>query len=271
MRLAILSDIHGNLPAFEAALEHLARQQVDQLVIAGDIVNGAPDSRRCYELARSLHCPILRGNHERYVAHFGGPHASPHWGTEQFAPLRWTVAQLSAEQREQLGALPLSYRPPDSPGLLIVHASARSDYDQVLAYTPDEQLEEMFCGVEEQLIVRAHAHLPQVRLWGRRRILTTGSVGLSLDGNPQAQYLILEQRRDGWHATHHAVPYDLDAVARRFYDTGYLEATGPIGRLFLREVMTATFQIVPFLRAYERWSAHEPISLSEALERFLRM
>lgn len=64
MRLAILCDIHGNLPAFEAALEHAAQKQVDQLVIAGDIVTGAPDSAACWQRACELGCPILRGNQE---------------------------------------------------------------------------------------------------------------------------------------------------------------------------------------------------------------
>ena len=77
MRLAVIADIHGNLPAFEAALEHVDRQQVDRLVILGDIVVGAPDSAACWNLARSLSCPILRGNNDRYVAHYDTPAADP--------------------------------------------------------------------------------------------------------------------------------------------------------------------------------------------------
>jgi hypothetical protein len=61
----------------------------------------------------------------------------------------------------------------------------------------------------------------------------------------------------------------VDAAVRRFEETGYLDAVGPIGRLFQREVATASYQIVPFLRAYARWSSEESISLEQALERFL--
>jgi predicted phosphodiesterase len=53
MRIAVLADIHGNLPAFEAALAHSRRQAVDHLVIAGDLINGAPDSRLCWQLAQT--------------------------------------------------------------------------------------------------------------------------------------------------------------------------------------------------------------------------
>jgi predicted phosphodiesterase len=68
MRLALLSDIHGNLPAFEAALAHATQQGYDQMVILGDVVVGAPDTADCWPLAKSLDVPIVRGNHGRYVA-----------------------------------------------------------------------------------------------------------------------------------------------------------------------------------------------------------
>src|SRR5262245_26578719 len=168
MRIAILADIHGNLPAFEAALDHVAGQHVDQLIIAGDIVVGAPDSAACWRLARSLGCPIVRGNHERYLAHYGTPSAAPEWESEQFAPLRWAVAQFTQAERAAIAQLPLALRDPGWPDLLIVHASARSDKDSVAAYTPDSELAAMFPAVQERLIVRAHNHVGQVRLWDDR-------------------------------------------------------------------------------------------------------
>jgi hypothetical protein len=270
MRLAILADIHGNLPAFEAALDHVARQHVDRLIIAGDIVVGSPDSAACWRLAQDLGCPLLFGNHERSVAHFGRPDAPAEWLTERFAPVRWAVEQLTEAERAAIAALPLALRMPDLPGLLVVHASLRSDRDSIMPYTPDEQLTEMFPSTLERWIVRAHNHVGQVRLWGERTIITTGAVGLPLDGSPTVQYLLLEQRAGGWQISHQSVAYDLDATLRRFRETGYLDAAGPMAQLFMRQVATASHQIVPFLHAYARWSAHEPLPLDVALERFLR-
>jgi predicted phosphodiesterase len=269
MRLAILADIHGNLAAFQAALDHVATQHVDRIVIAGDVVNGAPDSRECWELARSLECPILRGNHERYVAHYGTPQAQAIWSTEQFAPLQWTLAQFSDDERAEMGNLPLTLRPDDTPDLLLVHASARNDNDTIVAHTPEGELDAMFEGVTERYIVRAHNHVGRVRLWGDRFIVTNGAAGWPLDGFPTSQYLVLEQSRDGWNITQHSVPYDVDATVRRFEESGYLDTAGPMGVLFLREVATASQQVVPFLRAYSKWSAQEPITLQAALDRFL--
>ena len=269
MRIAILADIHGNLPAFEAALDHVARQHVDRTIIAGVVVVGAPDSAACWRLAQTLHCPIVRGNHERYVAHFGRPDAPAEWATERFAPVRWGVDQLEEAEIAAIEVLPPYVRLPELPDLLVVHASLRADRDSIMPYTSDQQLAEMFPNLPERWIVRAHNHLGQVRLWEDRTIMTAGAVGLPLDGSPTAQYLLLEQRAGGWRIMHQSVQYDLDAALRRFRETGYLDAAGPMARLFMREVATASHQIVPFLRAYDRWSAREPLPLDQAVERFL--
>jgi hypothetical protein len=269
MRLAILADIHGNLPAFEAALGHAAAQKPDQIILAGDIINGSPDSQACWQLAESLSCPVIRGNHERYAAHFGTPEASPAWSTELFAPLHWTLAQLSRDDRREMGRLPLSVSLPDAPDLLIVHASERSDNDTIEAHTPEEKFPVMFPDSRERYLIRAHNHFGQVRLWGDRLIITNGSVGLPLDGNPTAQYLLLDQNKDGWHIQHQSVPYDLNQAIRRFYDTGYLSETGPMGRLFFREVVTATQHLVPFLRMYTRWAENGAVPLAAAVEKYM--
>lgn len=269
MRLAILADIHGNMPAFEAALEHVASQRVDQLIIAGDLVVGAPESLACWQLAQSLNCPIVRGNHEGYVVRYGTASAPAAWQTSQFAPIQWAAAQFTDQQRQTIDRLPTQLRLPGLEDLLIVHASLRSDRDSVMPHTPDSELEAMFPDVRESLIVRAHNHQGQVRLWAGHQIVTTGSVGLALDSHPTAQYLLLEQTRQGWQFWHQSVPYDVDATIQRFYTSGYLAAAGPMAQLYLREVATASFFIVPFLKAYERWSKHAPLALEDALARYL--
>jgi predicted phosphodiesterase len=260
-RVAILADIHGNLPAFEAALNHAADQNVDQIIVAGDIVIGAPDSIDCWKLALSLNCPILRGNHERYVAHYGTALASPEWSTEKYSPLQWAVSQLESQDCQAMDLLPTNLRLPDAQDLFIVHASEGNDSDTVVAHTPEEQLSVMFPSAKERYIIRAHNHVGQTRVWKNRFIVTAGSVVLPLDGNPTAQYLILDQEKGGWQIKHQSVPYPLEVVIQRFKDTQSLASTGPMGRLFFREVVKASQQLVPFLRLYKQWSKEGNISL----------
>ena len=270
MRIAVLADIHGNLAALEAVLEELGRLRPDRLLVLGDVVDGAPDSIACWRRVRELGVPVLRGNHERYVFDFGTERASPEWSMPHFAPVRWAVAQCEGAVCEELRALPMSHRYDDAPELLFVHASLRSDQDSIFAHSPDALIEPMFPGIREPWIIRGHNHLPGTRSWGDRTIVNLGAVGLPLDGHLAAQFAVLERGRDGWRARHLAVPYDVDATIRRFRESGYLEAGGPMARVFLREVATATHHFVPFLRHYGHAIREGRIDAAIALERFLR-
>ncbi|MCB0062386.1 MAG: metallophosphoesterase family protein [Caldilineaceae bacterium] len=270
MRIAVLADIHGNLPAFETALTHLRRHAPDLLVIAGDIVVGSPDSYACWQLVQSLDCPIVRGNHERYLSHFGTEQADPLWLTEQFLPVQWAVQQFRDDERQAIAQLPLALRLVEAPDLLIVHASEVSDTTSLPLHTTSAKLTEIFGDASEQTIVRGHNHIPRTHPWGRRQIVTTGSVGLPLEGRIAAQYVLLDQGGDGWEAHHQSVAYPVEQTLQRFAETDYVAQTGPMGRLFQREVATASYHFVPFLRYYKAWREEEPgLALGVALERFL--
>lgn len=269
MRIALLADIHGNLTAFEAVLAHVRQQAPDLIIIAGDVVIGAPDSAACWQLAQSLACPMVRGNHERYLSHFGTPQGDPAWRTEQFAPVQWAVAQFTVAERSAIADLPLTLTLPAAPDLLIVHASARSDRENLPPYKADAEIAAMFPNVQERWIIRGHDHLARAHVWRNKTIVTTGSVGLPMDGNPAAQYILLDRAADSWRVQHQAVAYDLSTTLERFRSTRYVEQTGVMGRLFLREAATASPHFVPFLRLYQQWTQEKPLSLQAALERYL--
>lgn len=272
MRLAILADIHGNLPAFEAALAACERLHVDRIVVAGDVVVGSPDSATCWSKVRALAGPVLRGNHERYVFDFGTARARPEWNTPQFGPVRWAAGQFDEAAKRELAALPLTLRLPEAPGVLFVHGSPRNDHDLLFPYTPEAEVAEKFGGQRERLIVRAHNHYCGVREWAGGKIVTVGSVGLPLDGTVAAQFTTLElSQRGDWQITQHAVPYDVAATRRRFRESGYLDEAGPMARLYEREVATAAFHIMPFLSFYRQLPATDEADggLARAVDRFL--
>lgn len=269
MRIAILADIHGNLPAFEAVLCHVRQQTPDLLIIAGDIVIGAPDSVACWQLAQSLGCPIVRGNHERYLAYVGTAQGDPAWLSEQYKPVQWAAAQFTTVERAAVATLPLTLSLPTAPDLLVVHATVRSDRENLPPSKPDAEIAAMFPAVPECWIVRGHDHIARTHLWRDKQIITVGAVGLPMDSNTAAQYLLLDATSQGWAVQHQAVDYDLNSTLERFAATRYVEETGVMGRLFLREAVTATPHFVPFLRLYQQWMREAPLSLSVALDRYL--
>lgn len=270
MRLAVLSDIHGNLEALTAVLEHAAANAVDSFVVVGDIVVGGADSRACWECVAELRSPVLRGNHEGYVARFSHPDAPSNWRSEQFAPVAWAVRQLGDAVCQTLDALPFSLILPKVPAALFVHASLRSDRDNLDAYTPESTLSEMFPGLRARFVVRGHDHHAAVRAWDGRQIITNGSVGIPLGGVSEAQYLVLTVAEEGVTPTFYTMPYDVEGALERFHETGYLAEAGPMAHLFYREIATASPQLIPFLRGYARYPQGGKLGLEDAVRAFVR-
>lgn len=261
MRIAVLADVHGNLAAFEAALEAARRARPDRLVVAGDVVNGAPDSRACWALARAEADVLLRGNHERYVFDRGTPEGDPAWLGPRFRPLAWTARDLAGLE-DELRAPPIAARAADD--AVVVHAAPADDATSVFPWSDDDEVAATFAGVDAALVVRAHNHLPWQRpLPGGRLLASVGAIGLSLVGRSEAQWGLFTRRADGWHVDHRSEPYDVAATVRRFRESGYLDVAGPVGELFLREVATGTHHLVPFFRFERAWRAEQGAFASE--------
>ncbi len=266
MRLAVLADVHGNLQALESTLAHAQKQNVDQIIIAGDLINILPDSRACWDLAKSLNLLMIRGNHERYVFHYNTPLADPFWYSEAFKVLGLTVAQFSEAERKQMELLPLHLHFDD---LLIVHASYRGDYDSIFADTPERELEPMFAGSTERFIVRGHNHHSYVVEFRGRHIETIGSVGVPLDGTPEAKYVIAEKLAQGWRIERQQVAYDHKGAIKRLESSNFMEQGGPVTKIFLHELQTSFPHVVRFWKEYQTWSQNETLTLEQAVDAFL--
>ena len=276
MRIAVLADIHGNLPAFETALAAAKREAPDLLVIAGDVVNGAPDSRACWQLARAEADVLLRGNHERYVLDRGTPAGDPAWLGPRFRSLGWAREQL-ADLLDELRACPIAM--PLADDVLLMHAAPTDDHVSLFPWSDDGSLERVLDPATESLLIRGHNHLPFHRsLADGRLLVSVGAVGIPLIGRPEAQFgLLTRHPLRGWTVRHVSLPYDVDAALARFSDTGYLRAVGPMAQVFRREVATGSHQLVPFVRFEQRWRAangengDDDASLERALTAFLAL
>ena len=107
MRLAILADIHGNLPALEAVVEELERLQPDHVVVDGDLINAVPYSTEVIDFIRAQRWLVVRGNHEFYYLDFGTERAIP--GCEdpdRWGQLHWLVENITPAQGQYLAMLP---------------------------------------------------------------------------------------------------------------------------------------------------------------------
>ncbi len=222
MRIAVLSDIHGVLPALEAVLAEPDVRSADQVVLTGDLAAG-PQPVETLELLRELgDCAVwVRGNADRELVSLarGGSTAIP----DPIAP--WAASQLRPEHVTLLDALPLSATL--SLGrrgqALFCHATPRDDEEVVLVDSRLERWADVFADLDASVstVVCGHTHMPFVRLVDRRLVINPGSVGMPY-GGAGAHWALLP---DDGEVSLRRTAFDLDLACARVADeSSYPEA-----------------------------------------------
>ena len=250
-RLAILADIHANLPALEAVEADFTALGVDHVVVAGDTPIGAPFPRETTELVLARGWAVIRGNNEIYATDFASDRAKAEWRDPiQFSLVHWSVERLPERARAAIAAWPdtLTLRYPDAPLVRVVHGSPRGHFENMSHAVPEPDMAAMLADVEEPYVASAHTHRAMDRQVGRWRVLNPGSVGQPLDGNPEAGYMVLDAEAGGWRVTHRRVPYDRERLFAAYESTGLLERCGIIGELVYEEARESRTRLAPFLR-----------------------
>ena len=224
MRIALISDIHGNRWALEAVLAHAGRQGVDDIWNLGDILSGPLDVAGTADRLMALELPTVRGNHERQLLACAGRPGKP---SDQHAFERTTE-----RHRAWLAALPATQV---RAGALLCHGSPRSDVERLCDTVEGDHLrlataDELASRVPAEtpaLVVCGHTHVARVvRMADGRLLVNPGSVGLQAydddepwphyvdGGSPHASYAIVERSAGGtWEVAQHRVAYDWDAAA----------------------------------------------------------
>ncbi|HET8852656.1 MAG TPA: metallophosphoesterase family protein, partial [Ktedonobacteraceae bacterium] len=157
MRIAVISDIHGNQIALEAVLQDLAQQpEVDQLVIAGDLCLNGPCPRQVLETVQGLHCPVIQGNVDLEVV----THATEK-SERKRSTVGWTREQIGQAGIDYLASLPFSYcvANPSGSDLLIVHANPLNLEDAIFPNASDSELERFMSELDSRIGVLAFGHL----------------------------------------------------------------------------------------------------------------
>ena len=215
MRLAVVSDIHGNLPALEAVLADLEQARPDAVVLGGDLALGGPHPVEVVERLRQLGWPSVLGNTDEAL-------------DENRLPEKLRagfVGLAAARTREMLGpgrvawltSRPLEWR---SDGVAVVHATPDDCWAIVAHDAPDERLREVYGAAGAPNAVYGHIHHAFVRELGGLTVANSGSVSLSLDGDTRACYALI----DGGRIEHRRVEYDIEQVASDFEAIDYPNA-----------------------------------------------
>jgi predicted phosphodiesterase len=265
-RLAIISDIHGNMTALNAVMNDMNAFNVDRIVVAGDATNWGPHNVEVMECITQLGWAVIRGNQEIYLLDQDTRRGPEAWKTYTIS--RWTREQLGAHWLNVMATWPdsLTLRFRDAPTLRVVHGSPRSHFEGIFARMTEQAIAEILQGVEEETIVTAHTHLPIDKQSGHWHIMNCGTVGMPLDGGMTSTYLILDGDWSGWRGTLRRVPFDPAPVLRDFARVKFAESCGATGTLVLEEYRTSRLRVLPF----NRWRRQFPGQPEKALlEKFL--
>lgn len=240
VKLAVISDIHGNLEALQAVLADLGQQGgADYILNLGDLAVFGPDPRHVLDLLFQYPDMLyVMGNTDRYLVEkqYPGEGGGPDWQSQVLASFPWTDQQLGPDGIEFLASLPRQQHLQLTPehNILGVHGSPRSDEENMKPDTPDEELWNMTQNTPpHNLLLCAHTHLPFDRTVNGIRIVNTGSVGLPFDGDTRASYALISlEPGGGYRIQLRRISYDVEAVVRRLGEVDH--PTAEVGTFNLR-------------------------------------
>jgi len=215
MRVALLADIHANLPALIAVLGDLPK--VDSVVCLGDVVGYYADPNEVCALMRKHKIPTIRGNHDAYVL----GELPPHPDRVEAYRTAWTREVLEPGNLSWLRSLPTSME--CRWGKMVAHLHHATPWNEEAYLYPDsDQLNEMKLGTNEFLAL-GHTHRPMLRQCGEGFVLNPGSVGQPRDCNPMASYAILDC--DSGNVDFRRARYDVTSLQHRLRELGWEAAT----------------------------------------------
>jgi predicted phosphodiesterase len=225
MRIAIVSDIHGNRTAFDAVLADLHETSPDIVLHGGDLADSGSGGAEIVDQIRDLGWPGVAGNTDELLTtpdpfeEFArqAPHLGALWSTlrEMAAANR---AALGEERLAWLRGLP---RVHVQESVALVHAVPGTTWRSPQADASDGDLASAYRGLDRSLVVYGHIHKPFVRHLGHVTVINSGSVGMPYDGDPRAAYAVI----DGGGATIRRVGYPVEREVKRLLAAGLLHAT----------------------------------------------
>lgn len=230
MRIALFSDIHGNLLGLDACLADLESQGgADGIVVAGDLCLDGPKPKKVLQRLEEIGATCIRGNTDRYLSDLNSGES---FEPAEAAQIAWTRREIGERWLSWLGELPFAIRiGEDHNQLLVVHANTKTDNEHIWPDAPDDELER-FIGEEPGTAVAfGHLHIPFVRMWRGKLLVNVSSAGLPKDGDPRAGYAIFTERDGGWQVKHRRVAFDVKKVATQLADCGIPESAELIATL----------------------------------------
>ncbi len=234
MRVAIISDMHGNDLAFEAVEADIQKQKVDQIVCLGDAVQGGPQPAAVVQRLRRLNCPVVMGNADAWLIS-GEETADEGIPTERLRKMGeirlWSLSQLTEEDRTFISSFQptVTIHLENGLNLLCFHGSPTSFDEVILPAAPQEEFQKFLGAYADHILTGGHTHAQQIRRNGKYFFFNPGSVGFSYSHNqpddqfhadPWAEYAILTAENEQGSLEFRRIPFDAREMIRIYRESG---------------------------------------------------
>jgi putative phosphoesterase len=217
MRIAIVSDIHGNRTAFEAVLADLRQTSPDLILHGGDLADSGANPAELVDRIRDLGWQGVAGNTDEMLFK---PESLTDYAKQspQMQPLVATIQQMAAATCEALGEERLAWlrglpRTQIHGPIMLVHASPGSLWRAPAHTASDAELESVYSPLGGSIAIYAHIHRPYIRSVSGVMVANTGSVSLSYDGDRRASYLLLDDSQPAIRRVEYDVDLEIKALS----------------------------------------------------------
>jgi putative phosphoesterase len=223
--VAVVTDIHGNLPALQAALERIDELGIDQVYCGGDLVGYGPYPNEVCVLIEDRGIPTVYGNYDyaigRDLEDCGCAYRDPHDRALGEKSIAWTLEHTDGRSKEFMRRLPFDLRfQLGERRVRLVHGSPRKVNEYLFEDKPARTFERIAALAECEVLVFGHTHQPWIHDYAGVLFVNCGSVGKPKDGDPRAAFAVLDGSGGEVKATIERVSYDAASVAREVAEAG---------------------------------------------------
>jgi putative phosphoesterase len=223
--VAVITDIHANLPALEAALARIDQLGITTILCGGDLVGYGPHPNEVCALIEERQIPTIYGNHDyaigRELDDCGCAYITPEDRALGQRSVDWTLEHTDRRSKDFMRELPFDLRfPVGLTDVHLVHGSPRKVNEYLFENKPASLYERLASAESDQVLVFGHTHKPWVHAYGDVLFVNCGSVGKPKDGDPRGAFAILQPALNGVEVTIERVEYDAESVAREVAAVG---------------------------------------------------
>ena len=229
MKIAVISDIHGNMQALDAVLENIKKENCEKIFCLGDLAMAGPQPfetvEKIRELQKTTDFTIIQGNTDEMIANCDNQilHMLEENNPVMAHALESDITTVSEEQKNYLRNLP-SQKEIEIEGLkiLLVHGSPRKNNENIFDNLKIEEVEEMISGTNADIIFCGHTHVPcGYQTNTKQTVVNTGSVGRPFSEEPKSCYTVLEINNREFSIKHNLVDYDFKTAAKLLEQRGF--------------------------------------------------